>query len=289
MPNFLIIGAMKSGTTTLYDSLNAHPQIYMSRLKEPHFFSYDGTENFPITNLEDYQALFRGVSNETAIGEASTTYLFNSKAPERIRHYIPKAKLIAILRDPAERAYSLYLMRYRANQLKTQISDYEILNYFAQLVHKKSGGTLNERYCASLKRYLSIFDQEQIKICFYQDLKSDPNTLLQDIYKFLGVDENLLIHKPIKRSNTGGIPSNKSLHTSLENLKKSFNATIGPLLPESLFQPLESIYTSLRNRNLVKAPPLPREIRKQLIEIYREDILHLQDFLQRDFSKWLEC
>ena len=99
MPNFLIIGAMKSGTTTLYDSLNAHPQIYMSRLKEPHFFSYDGTQNFPITNLEDYQALFRGVSNETLIGEASTTYLFNSKAPERIRHYIPQAKLIAILRD----------------------------------------------------------------------------------------------------------------------------------------------------------------------------------------------
>ncbi|NET04130.1 MAG: sulfotransferase domain-containing protein [Symploca sp. SIO2B6] len=289
MPNFLIIGAMKSGTTTLYDSLNAHPQIYMSRLKEPHFFSYDGKENYPITNLEDYQALFQGVSNETAIGEASTTYLFNSKAVERIKHYIPQVKLIAILRDPAERAYSLYLMRYRANQLKTQISDHEILDYFAQLVQKGSGGPLSNRYCASLKRYLSMFDREQIKICFYQDLKSDPNSLLQDIYKFLGVDEQLLINQPIKRSNTGGIPSNKILHTSLENLKKSFNATIGSLLPESMFQRIELIYTSLRSHNLVKAPPLPRDIRKQLIEIYREDILHLQDFLQRDLSQWLEC
>jgi Sulfotransferase family len=134
MPNFLIIGAAKSGTTSLYHYLNQHPQIYMSPEKEPEFFALEGRKldfdgpdgkevinrriqrNRP-TNIEEYRALFEGVSGETAIGEASPWYLYSVQAPSRISYYIPGVKLIAVLRNPVERAYSLFLyLRLRGQE-----------------------------------------------------------------------------------------------------------------------------------------------------------------------------
>ena len=120
MPNFLLIGAAKAGTSSLYGYLKQHPQIYMSPIKEPRFFALEGeTLNFngptrginqtSINTLEAYSQLFQKVTTEKAIGEASTIYLSSPKAPERIKHYLPDVKLIAILRDPSERAFSSYM------------------------------------------------------------------------------------------------------------------------------------------------------------------------------------
>ncbi|MEQ8999686.1 MAG: sulfotransferase domain-containing protein [Coleofasciculus sp. B1-GNL1-01] len=140
LPNVLVIGAAKAGTTTVYQYLKQHPQVYMSPRKEPHFFSKNGTKNYPIPTLEDYQALFQGASDEIAIGEASTSYLTHSKAAERIQCHIPNAKLIAILRDPAYRTYSLYIMLLMLG--KRKLSSYthqEILDNFHSIVKKGSG------------------------------------------------------------------------------------------------------------------------------------------------------
>ena len=288
MPNFLIIGAMKSGTTTLYNSLNQHPQVYMSRLKEPSFFAYDGTENFPITNLEDYQALFEGVTDQKAIGEASTAYLFSPTATANIKNCLPQVKLITILRDPSQRAYSLYLMRYRANQLASSTHENNLVDSFAKFVKQGQGGVLNQRYYGSIKRYLKYFQREQIKICLYQDLKEKPNLLLENICQFLDLDTKLLDNQTVQKYNLGGIPKNQLIYKSVESLHTTFNQTLLPFMPEKLLNPLKSIYTDMKTRNLAQAPPLPQEIRQQLINIYREDILHLQDFLQRDLSPWLK-
>ncbi len=127
MPNFLIIGAAKAGTTALYSYLKQHPQIYMSPEKEPHFFAFEGEQpNFGgtagkqewlnrtvITDIETYRKQFQKVSREIAIGEASALYLYIPKAVERINHYIPDVKLITILRNPIERAYSAFLFQIR--------------------------------------------------------------------------------------------------------------------------------------------------------------------------------
>ena len=123
LPNFLIIGAAKGGTTSLYAYLQQHPQVFMSSPKEPTFFGNEGTDglfNGPhdedrgyhsrvITNFVDYSALFDRVTNEKAIGEASIYYVYLPEAPEQIRKYVPKAAMFAILRNPADRAYSAYL------------------------------------------------------------------------------------------------------------------------------------------------------------------------------------
>ena len=117
LPNFLIIGAAKAGTTSLYRYLEQHPDVFMSEFKEPRFFALENDPldyrgpNDPAAHceyktLEAYETLFAGVRNERAAGEASTLYLYHEDAAERIRHYVPDMKMIAVLRHPVEQAYS---------------------------------------------------------------------------------------------------------------------------------------------------------------------------------------
>jgi Sulfotransferase family len=138
LPNFLIIGAAKSATTSLYFYLRQHPEVFMPPNKEPHYFFAPDLDRFqfdrmrltPITTLEAYQALFEGSEKFTVRGEASTRYLPSAYAPSAIRKAVPHVKLIAVLRNPMKRAYSHYLMmkRNRATQHDTfqQVIDEEI-------------------------------------------------------------------------------------------------------------------------------------------------------------------
>src|SRR5215203_3559900 len=169
MPNFLIIGAMKSGTTALYYYLEQHPEIYMSPVKEPNFFSSQGQQNAvdAVTNIGAYQHLFKGASDEKAIGEASHSYLYEPGAATAIRRYIPEAKLIAILRNPIERAYSHFLHMVRSGT--------EPLDDFTQALQEKEAvGVHKERtfqdyigrglYYEQLRRYFGTFPREQVKV-----------------------------------------------------------------------------------------------------------------------------
>jgi hypothetical protein len=297
MPNFLIIGAIKSGTTSLYYYLKQHPQIYMSPVKEPAFFAFEGAKpasweqwrrwrasNY-ITRIEAYRALFQGVTNEMAIGEATPIYLIHPGAPECIRHYIPDAKLIVILRDPVECVYSTYLMR-RLHGDESSVD-------FAQTICSGGRGTpkaerLRQRYIdlgfyyAHLKRYFDIFDPAQIEVYLYEDFKIDPGRILQDVFRFLGVDEAFMPDMSIKYS-VGGIPKNRVWHTFF--LIKPF---LRLFIPATLRQRGLSRLANLQRRGLVKPPPLEPDVRTELIRIYREDILKLQQLIQRDLSGWLE-
>src|SRR5260370_35932481 len=129
MPNFLILGAAKSGTDALCNYLGQHPQVFMCPNKEPNFFVAEGQTDIPyrgpgdhevlerwdmwVSTLERYQALFADVADERAVGDGTTWYLYHERAPERIHHHVPDAKLIAILRNPVDRAYSAYTMLLR--------------------------------------------------------------------------------------------------------------------------------------------------------------------------------
>jgi hypothetical protein len=303
MPNFLVIGAMKSGTTSLYHYLKQHPQIYVSPGKEVNFFALEGSQldfngaegkeriNRSIkrefaTNIEEYRALFRGVSNETAVGEVSPLYLYSPEAPERITYYIPEAKLIAILRNPIERAYSAYLGITRDGReplgefsQALQAEKSRIRDNWEWIWHYKNVGF----YHVQLKRYFDIFDRDQIKVYLYEDLKADPLCMLQDLFRFIGVDDTFSPDISL-RHNVSGVPKSGVL-SGIVFGQNTVKSVIRPLLPEGLRQ---RIVESLRTRTLVEAPPLAPEVRRELVEVYRDDILKLEGLIGRDLSGWLE-
>ncbi|OKH27677.1 sulfotransferase family protein [Chroogloeocystis siderophila] len=294
MPNFLVIGAAKAGTTALYYYLKQHPQIYMSPEKEPKFFALEGDkldfrgpgdrENIvksAITDIEAYRQLFKGVTNEIAIGEASPLYLYSPKAAERIKKYIPNAKLIAILRNPIERAYSGYIMHVREGR--------ETAKDFAEALQEEENRIRNNWgwghyvnvgfYHTQLKRYLALFNKEQIKVYLYEDLKADPISLVQDVFRFLGVDDTFLPDTSLKY-NVAGVPKNEAIKAMIKNLN-TVKPAMNFLLPDK-------VRHYVRSKIFEKPPALSYDIRQKLIEVYREDILNLQNFLHRDLSPWLK-
>lgn len=294
MPNFLVVGAAKAGTTSLHYYLSQHPQVYMSRIKEPRFFALEGELlNFrnpdqdinrtSITTLEDYQKLFQGVTNEIAIGETSPLYLYSPKAVDRIKYYIPDAKLITVLRNPVDRAFSCHshLIQEGYELLSfaqgLQAEEERIQNNWAHLWHYRKGGY----YYTQVKQYFDAFDFEQIRVYLYEDLSSNSTTIIQDIYHFLGVDSTF--QPDLTRMNVSGIPKSRFLHNLFK--RNPIKTALKPLFPVDL---RKQIARQVKAWNLQEKPTLPSEIRAQLVEDYRDDILKLEGLIQRDLSKWLK-
>ncbi|MUL39037.1 sulfotransferase [Gloeocapsopsis sp. AAB1 = 1H9] len=295
MPDFLIIGAQKAGTSSLYYYLKQHPQIYMSPIKELHFFTYEGeksnrsfstakhNESFAVVdNIEDYQKIFQAAPESSLVGEASPSYIYAPKAAERIKYHIPNAKLIAILRHPAERAYSNFLHAIRQNheplqdfKQALQQEETRIRDNSGFLWHYKSKGF----YYKQLSRYLDLFDRSQIKICLYEDLKTNPVGVVKDLFEFLEVDSSF--EPDVSRKyNVSVVPKNLLLNTLITNLKP-IKPALKTLLPDG-------VRHYIRSQVFDTPPPISPEMRKQLIEGYREDILQMQDLLGRDLSGWLK-
>ena len=294
MPNFFIIGAQKAGTTSLYSYLKQHPQIYMSPRKEPHFFKgihseYQtrGRSLAPVTDIGEYQALFEGVTDEKAIGEASASYLYSPKTPALIERSIPDAKLIAVLRNPADRAYSnfLYCVQMGREPLATfvealQAEEKRIRTNWGPLWHYRQKGF----YYAQVTRYFNTFGPDRVKVYLYDDLRGNPLGMLSDIFRFLDVDETFVPDMSIEH-NTSGLPRSKPLFLLAKRLT-AHNPTLKSALLDRFLPAAPRRY--VKNQVFVKPPPLPAELRRQLIDSYREDILELQELIRRDLSPWLE-
>ena len=302
LPNFLVIGAGKSGTTSLYHYLRQHPQIFMSPTKEPKFFALEGVgiyfrgpgdqevmtqtaDNRSVTEIGAYERLFDGVRGEKAIGEASPIYLHSPQAPARIRHHIPDAKLVAVLRNPVERAYSAYLHQVRDG--REWLGFREALR--AEEGRIRDGWAPGWRYrrvgfyFEHLSRYYELFGAEKLRVYLYEDLSESPVSVSQDIFRFLGVDGSFVPDTSL-RHNPSGIPKSKAL-VALIKRPNPLKSAARAILPEKLRKRLSA---SLQTRNLSKAPPMPEEARRELVEAYREDVLRLEGLIGRDLSGWLD-
>jgi hypothetical protein len=294
LPNFIVIGPPKTGTTSLNSYLKQHPQIFMCPIKEPGFFMLEGERlstgqyrsAYSIAQLADYEKLFDGVENQMAIGEASTRYFYSQKAANRIKHYIPGARLITILRDPVERAYSEYLMLRLNRQQKLpdfeQAVDQELQGEAARATDPAGSYIQGSFYYDRLQTYLTHFPITQVRIIFYEDYLANPQKIMAEIFQFLGVAE----HTHIDTSdvhNKSGIPRS-------ENIGRMFSSPgllkqiLKPFIPKTVWKKAR---LQIRNYNLQR-PAMNPETRSKLIDLYREDILLLQDFLDRDLSSWLD-
>lgn len=298
LPNFLIIGAAKSGTTSLYRYLQQHPEIYM-KAKEPSFFALNGAPvqfNGPgdstgfvrrmVTTFDAYEALFDNVRNEKAYGEASVIYLYNEQAPASIQAHIPDVKLVAILRNPLDRAYSSYLHLRRDGRetlsfRKALAAEPERVaqNWEHQWHYTRLG-----MYYTQLKRYYDRFPRENIAIFTFDDFKREPTGVLTQVYDFLGVSSNFMPDMSVKY-NVSGQPRVKALHQFLIRPNRLKNWA-RPLLPLSLRRWLG---TTTKKWNIVATKePVPAAIRQELQALFTPEIEKLQALTGLDFSNWLE-
>ena len=296
LPNFLIIGTTKGGTTSLYKYFRAHPEIYMSPVKEPRYFAFDHTNpdhlrlvphSYPITSMEQYLTLFDDVNGEKAIGEASPIYLNSPIAAARIKDCIPDVKLLVSLRNPVDRAYSHYLMYYREGHVKSPFVD-----AFRDLegAEKRCRHYVRTSfYYEKLKRYFDLFDRSQIKLILLEDLQKDPTGVIRELFQYVEVDDAFMPELS-KVYNPGGYPKNRTLYSLARcgflapSMYYRVSSALKPFVPRFMID----LRRKMMQRNLQKPPTMKAEIREEVTSFYREDILKTQELIQRDLSSWLK-
>ena len=295
LPTFLIVGAAKSGTTALYHFLRQHPQVFMSPEKEPAFFAFEGSRPrfrgpydesrinaTSVWRADDYEGLFRGAASRLAVGEASTQYLYYPAAPERIARKLRDVRLVAILRQPAERAYSHYLMVLRDGREWLSFED-ALRVESERIAQGWYWGRYRDYgyYYAQLKRYFDLFPRERIRVYAYDDLVADPRAVVRDLLAYLGVDPDVSMDLS-GRPNVSGILANP-LWRLLWARTNGVRALLRPHLPRELRHRVGDFFAS---RRMIR-PKLQEETRRVLTEGYRDDILRLQDLIDRDLAAWL--
>jgi len=294
LPNFFVIGAARSGTTSLQDYLGQHPEIYMCPVKEPNFFAFD--EKAPpirgpgARQLVDssvvargaYEALFADAGDAKATGEISPRYLSTPEAPERIRREVPHARIIAVLRHPVDRAYASFVSHRRDGwehhtSLRAAMDDEPRRFEEGSVI-----GLIYSEGCyhRHLERYYRLFERDRIRVHLFDDLVADPARLLADLFDFLEVDAAFAPDLS-RRHNPSGEFRNPLLRILWKNSYMLRRET-RRFIPRSL---RDGAYAWIL-RDLEK-PELTAELREELTARYREDILRLQDLIQRDLSHWL--
>ncbi len=282
-PNTFIVGAAKAGTTSLYEYLSQHPQVYMSPVKEPHYFSRvrpsDSQKRFikPVLDPGKYAELFIGAQGSKIIGEASPSYLSDLDAARRIKKASPDAKIIIILRDPIERAYSHYLMDVRLGIQKKEFFEALIADYRSN----KKGWSVSHMYVElglyseQVGRYIDMFGNNVIILMFH-DLKNNTHFLLDELAVFLEIDPIHFREIDFKKIyNQYYVPRNKFIKIISEiSLMKLI---LKKILTEDIRKKFKNKFCNIGSSK----QPIEKEAHEFLKNIYSEDILSLEHKLQK--------
>lgn len=276
-----IVGAPKSGTTSLHYYLNEHPDILMSSVKEPDFFSHKEIanqglyyRNSSINTFQQYHNLFLEKKNEKIFGESSVSYLFYHEVPKRIKEYNSDAKIIIMLRNPVERAFSHYLMDLRLGLLSEKFED---------VFNKEEGLKFQQyfllgNYYLQVKRYFDEFSKDNVHIIWYSDFKKDASKEVQKVFKFIGVNSDYKVNFEVVH-NSFSMPKNKIIRKiySVIWLRKLLSC----LFPSTTIRFIKSTLFKKGNK-----PKMTDKSRKIFTEYYRSDICKLEELLSINLSQW---
>lgn len=286
-PDFLIVGAARAGTTSLYYWLKQHPEVFMPDIKEPSYFVH----GYGISDWEKYLSLFEPGRGKKAIGEASAAYLAAPESPRWIREILGDVKIIILLRNPVERAWSLYCWmvmegyEWISNFEQALAEEEKRFNnrtfrqsnpeYFWDYMYFRSG-----LYYEQVKRYIDLFG-ENVRVYLFDDLINLPKRVYADICNFLGINESF------SPTFTPQNPSRVPRVVALQFAARRLQIVLGKL-PRGLRRAsrLIPLLMTLNVSMGYKASTQP-DLKKRLQDDYREDIAKLSELIQRDLSGWL--
>lgn len=233
LPDFIVIGAQKSGTTALFKFLSEHPKIYLPPQKEVQYFSND---NFYSKGIKWCSHEFYNNVNENMMcGDVSPQYMIYKKVPLRIKKALPNAKIIVILREPIERAYSHYHMSVRRGNEKREFD--EAFRVSVDKGYKDDESIIEDEsyyqfsdYEVMLREYLKYFSKDKILVLFQEDLSKYPIETLNTVYDFIGVSNHFTPKNPNKRIHQGGVKRFPGLELWL-NSSNVITSVIKPFVP----------------------------------------------------------
>ena len=289
LPNFFIVGAPKAGTTSLYYYLKRHPEVFMSPVKEPNFFSYSETvkqnlyhKEKGVGTLEEYKELFASANgHHKAIGEASVSYLFYPSVPEKIKQMVPGARIIISLRNPVERAYSHYYMEHKLGYVSESFEDIVFKRskhpnahlYYQQFVELGL-------YYEQVKRYFDAFGKDQVRVFIYDDLTDKLESMILAVFDFLAIDKTY-IPSLEGRYNTYSIPRNPFFRKLYS--QKRLRTIAKKLVPTEKVEAIKDIFLT-RDKKVDKNEATVKELKR----IFTPDIKELEKLIHRNLSAWYE-
>ncbi|HKY82068.1 MAG TPA: sulfotransferase [Sphingobium sp.] len=267
-PSFVVIGAVKGATTWIAHQLRSHPRLWLPKA-EPHYFSSE-YERGP----QWYASLFDPAPADRIVGEKSADYLAHPQAAARMADMLPDARLIVQLRDPVQRAYSDYCMLFRRGTVGGDPRKY--LEGRDDAGSRFLSGGL---YGAHLSRFLLHYPRNQLQVILYEDIRHSAEQIIADVCTHIGVPVHIAPDEVASRKNDSSAPM---LPLPLRRMLQPMRPVLDPLRANPLFAKVRSMMAAP-----VRYPPLTEELQQMLRAFYREDVLMLQDMLQKDLGHWL--
>jgi hypothetical protein len=275
-PNLFVVGAAKAGTTSLWRYLDEHPDVYMSPVKEPHFFSSFVPRLFPAVKDEgSYLELFEDAGDVSLRGEASASYLWDPESAQRIKRASPGAKIVISLRNPVERAYAFYWTGVKYGGMHESFLD--AVRSELALPEAQRPATLYvgySLYADAVRRYVDAFDGN-VSILFFEELNRDTRGELRRLFEALGVDAEVAERMDVERHNSFALPRGEVSRRILTSKRlRSLGRTV---VPASRRAQVEGV--------LLTSPPRPEmdpEARRLLEEAFALDRANLQALLGRE-------
>ncbi len=271
LPNFIVVGAAKSGTTSLWHYLMAHPEIFLPSIKETNYFSNDlMTRNNPIKSLEEYSSLFNGKENYKLRGEVSNSYLtFARDVSKRIKEQIPECLILIILRYPVDRLYSRYWHAVRDQYIKETFAKFSKSVKQTELVAEK------------IQIYVDTFGKNKVKVVFLEDFEKKSDFFSKTLFSFLDINE---ISIPNSHLNKSGATKWKLFNDYVLN---------GPSIVRLPAKILPTKYRAnfreyIKRLNTQTKPKIDRYIDKDLTNFYREDIRKIEAIVGKLPDSWVD-
>jgi hypothetical protein len=302
LPDFLVIGVPKAGTTALYAALVRHPQLFLPGVKEPKFFLSDGappcrrggpgdrqTYGEHVWRRDAYEALFAAAPPGTRRGEATPFYLYDLRAQGRIRRLVPHARLIAMLRDPVDRAHSNWAHLWAAG-LESE-SDF-VAACRAEPRRRAAGWAHfwhyigQGRYGEQLAHLYGLFPREQVLVLRYRDLRDRPADTLDQVCAFLGVRTGMINEVPDE--NVRPYPAQTPVNDALRGTLR-IGGRIGHRFPVPVRRTFREPLLALLHRNNGRRPKLTRAQRKAVLPYFVDDIALLERVTGNSYSDWLSA